>query len=351
MSVLRITAILALAVSSDVAAQTNPYKVLKLADGVHAVVRLIPPDGVADSNVLVVINEADVVVVDSNILPSSAREVVAEIKKLTPKPVRYLINTHWHSDHHYGNQVYREAYPGVEFIQHAATRDLIIKDDMPSLERNLTTEYPAIIARYQNALRTGRTSRGDSVTATMRADFQASLGVYELFLKDMKDTRPIPGTLIVSDSLVLHRGERSIVVKYLGRGNTAGDLVVHLPKERILATGDLVVHPVPYAFGSHLGDWPGTLRKLKTLDASTILPGHGDIQSNWNYVDQLIPLIESTWDQVKQAVATGADLDATRKAVNLDRFRGAFGGEALRASFDYTFVGAGIEAAFKELKK
>ena len=91
--------------------------------------------------------------------------------------------------------------------------------------------------------------------------------------------------MTVADSLVLHRGGRDIEVKFLGRGHTSGDLVVYLPKERIVATGDLVVHPIPFGGSSYLQEWAGTLRKLKLLDATTIVPGHGEILSDWSYVD------------------------------------------------------------------
>jgi cyclase len=348
----RCTFLLPLVASAAAGAQPSPYEVKQLAPGVHVVVRQVPPHGASDSNVLIVVNESDVIVVDANIFPSSARQVIAEIKKLTPKPVRYLINTHWHSDHHYGNQLYREAYPGVEIIAHPATRDLVVREDIPALKRNLETEYPAVIARIRTALATGKRSNGDSLTPESRKELTDALATYEFFLQDMRSTRPVPATMTVADSLVLHRGDRTVVVKYLGRGNTRGDLVVHLPKERIVATGDLVVHPIPFAFSSHLGDWPTTLRALERTGATTIVPGHGAIQTDWTYVDRLIALIESTWDQVRKAVASGADLEATRKAVDVEAFRGAFGGSAPngRRAFDELFVNPAVEAAYKELQ-
>jgi glyoxylase-like metal-dependent hydrolase (beta-lactamase superfamily II) len=302
--------------------------------------------------VLFIINDEDVVVVDANIYPSSARHVIAEIRKLTPKPVRYVINTHWHSDHHYGNAAYREAFPGVEFIQHPNTRADVIERDVPALVKNLETEYPTAIARFRKALETGKTSTGDSVTAQMRTSFTELLGIYELFMSDMKNTPIVPGTMTVTDSLVLQRGERTIVIKHFGRGNTAGDLVVYLPKERIVATGDLVVFPVPFAFYSHLKEWPGTLRALAQLDAATIMPGHGPIQTNFSYVNRLAALIESTWQQVVRAVSSGATLDEAQKQVNLDSFRDEFGGTnaGRRRMFDDFFMKPAIEAAFKELR-
>src|SRR5215208_46313 len=136
-----------LVAGSVAGAQPSPYEVTPLAPGVPVVLRHVPSNGASDSNVLIIINESDVIVVDADIFPSSARQAIAEIKKLTPNPVRYLINTHFHSDHHYGNQVYREAYPGVEIIAHPATRALIISEDIPALQRNLDTEYPAVVAK------------------------------------------------------------------------------------------------------------------------------------------------------------------------------------------------------------
>jgi cyclase len=142
------------------------------------------------------------------------------------------------------------------------------------------------------------------------------------------------------------------VIKYLGRGNTAGDLIVHLPKERVVATGDLVVSPQPFAFYSHLADWPKTLRALQSLDAAHVLPGHGEIQTDWKYVDQLIALIESTWEQTSSAVTRGLDLEATIKSVNLERFRVTFAGDdaARWRNFERLFLRPGVEAAYGEMK-
>jgi cyclase len=224
-------AVLVLLASVVAGAQPSPYQVTQLSPSVHAVLRQVPRGGVSDANVLIIINESDVIVVDANIFPSSARQVIAEIRKLTPKPVRYLVNSHWHSDHHYGNQAYRDAYPGVEIISHPATRERVISRDIPALATNLATEYPATIARIRTALETGRRSNGEPLTAEGRQALTLTLATYELFLRDMKRVPIVPATMTVADSLVLRRGERTVVVKHLGRGNTPGDLVVHLPKE------------------------------------------------------------------------------------------------------------------------
>lgn len=324
----------------------------ELAPGVFAILQRLP-FLISDSNVLLIINDDDVIVVDANIVPSSARLVIAELRKLTTKPVRYVINTHWHSDHHYGNAAYRDAFPGVEFIQHAETRKAIIERDMPALKANVDSAYPAAAANLRKALQDGKTATGVELTAPMRARFTDMAGIYDMFVADMKVTPMVPGTLLISDSLVLQRGNRTIVIKHLGLGNTRGDLVVYLPAERIVATGDLVVFPVPFAFYSYLNEWPRTLRNLMSLDAATIMPGHGPIMTNWNYVNQLIPLFESTWQQVSRAVASGVtNLDSVRTRVNLDQYRDQFGGTDARnrQQFDNFYMRPAVEAAFRELR-
>jgi glyoxylase-like metal-dependent hydrolase (beta-lactamase superfamily II) len=300
----------------------------------------------------VIINEHDVIVVDANITTSSSRLVIDEIKRLTPNPVRYVIATHAHSDHIYGNQAYREAWPGVDFIAHHTVRDDVINDDIPSFEKNLNTEYPAIIARVKTALATGRRSNGAVVTPQDHADLTRQLQLYEWFVREAGTFRPLPPTITVTDSLVIHRGDRTVVIRHLGRANTHGDLIIHLPGERIVATGDIVVSPTPFSFGSYLGDWVATLAALKRYDAAVILPGHGEPMRDWSYVDRLSTLFAGTLAQVRAAAAGGASLDSVRKVVTLDAFRAQWAGTdryKLRA-FDNLFRTPAVERAYLEAR-
>src|SRR5437868_6522498 len=101
------------------------FSVQKLAEGVYAVIREKPPGFMVDANNVFIINDEDVIVVDSNGAPAITKEVLAALRKLTNKPVKYVINTHWHDDHIRGNQVYRDAFPGVEFIGHQTMREYL----------------------------------------------------------------------------------------------------------------------------------------------------------------------------------------------------------------------------------
>lgn len=330
----------------------DPYSVERLAEDVYAVIRQVPTTAASDANVLIVVGDDGVLVVDSGIYPASAREVIGEIRGLTSKPVRWLVNTHFHSDHHYGNEEYVKAWPAVEIIAHPETRRLIVEEDIPSLVKNIATDYPAAIAQIRTRLDAGTAANGDTLTTERREALRRTIGMYEFFLADVKDMRQVPATRLVSDSLVLGSLRQPVVIKWIGRGNTPGDLIVHLPREGIVATGDLVVSPIPFAFGSFIADWPGTLRVLRATGATQVVPGHGLVMKDWRYVERLEALLAATWTQVERAVAAGADSTAVRRGMQLDSFREEFAGvgDAARSRFERLFVDPAVGAAFAELR-
>ena len=337
---------------AGLAAQTGPLRTVRLAEGVHAVLRHNDVADPSDANSTIIVNEHDVIVVDANIVASSSRRVIAEIRKLTDKPVRYVINTHAHSDHHYGNQAYREAWPGVEFIAHAATRDEILATDIPSFDRNRDVEYPKAMAAMRDMLARGTSSTGAPLTEAQMSSLRHSLVVHEWYLKESSTFRPLPPTLTFGDSLVLHRGDRTIVVRHLGRANTRGDVIVHLPRERILATGDIVVSPIPFAFGSFLGDWTAVLKQLQQYPTDVIVPGHGELQRDWTYVRRVDSLFTATLARVRTAAATGAPLDSVRARVTLEDFRARFAGTDPQQgkAFDM-LVFTAVGRAYEEVKR
>ena len=105
---------------------------------------------------------------------------------------------------------------------------------------------------------------------------------------------------------------------------------MRLPREGVVAAGDLVVYPVPLVGSdqSHVSDWGQTLEKLLALKASVILPGHGPLMRDDSYVRQVARLMDSVNQQTRAAVARGEALDAARKSVKLDEFRKLFAGES-----------------------
>lgn len=323
----------------------------QLADGVYAFVFDNPIEPAVDGTAVVIVNEDDVLVVDTQNTVWAARRVIAAIRELTPKPVRYVVNTHWHGDHHAGNVAYREAYPGVEFIAHRKTAIDMDSLSFPSVKR-FGERAQQLIADGEKRLREGKNAEGQPLSPEDRADELRRIDLIKWLLQANTGYQPVPPTILVDDELVLRRGRRTIVLKYLGRGNTRGDLVVWLPDERIVATGDLLVNPVPYSFGSFLGDWIRTLGAIRALEPRIIVPGHGAIQRDYAYLDQVVALLGSTLAQAKDAVAKGLDLEATRKAVNLDTLRVRFtnGARARENAFRAYFTTPAVQRAFLEAK-
>ncbi|HWC65085.1 MAG TPA: MBL fold metallo-hydrolase, partial [Thermoanaerobaculia bacterium] len=145
---------------------------------------------------------------------------------------------------------------------------------------------------------------------------------------------------------------RTIEIRHLGRGHTSGDLVVWLPKEGILAAGDLVGSPVPLVGSnqSHVGDWGATLAKLRALHPSMIVPGHGPVMHDDARAALMEDLFDSIKAQVGAAVAKGSDLQAVRKSVDLSEFRRKFAGDSkhLGFLFDRYVTGPAVESAYRD---
>ena len=98
-------------------------------------------------------------------------------------------------------------------------------------------------------------------------------------------------------------GRHEVQVKFLGRGNTAGDAVVYLPREKIVVAGDLVVYPIPYIYDGYPVEWIQTLQNLNQLDADTIVPGHGPVMHDKTYILLVRDLMKSAVDQMNAKLA------------------------------------------------
>ena len=330
----------------------DAFEVVALADGVHAVIRRDPFDDAANSNVLVIVNEHDVVVVDANLTDSSAEATIAAIRKLTPNPVRYVINTHGHDDHVLGNGTYAAAFPGVEFIAHPVTRAVMIDTVEPALVTNKVAyaeELKSLEARLEKGLRRD----GTPMSAADREQVTRVAAMYRGFLAEIPRIRfKAPSVLLENGTMTLWRGDREIRVMFLGRGNTAGDLVVHLPKEGIVATGDLLVHPIPFAFGSFISDWMATLSRIEALNPRVMMPGHGDVQRDTRYLTLVRDTLGAISTHMRDAVAKGLTLEQASATLDIRAYREQFtGGDTSReAGFDYVFVTPASERAYQEAK-
>lgn len=304
-----------------------------------------------EGNVIIIINEADVVVVDASGAPRSARTVIAGIRKLTGKPVRYLINTHGHGDHTVGNQEYLKAFPGIEIIAHEKTAEYIsgagynYVDEIARSTESRKKAGEAEIARLQAENKTGNEKIIENLAQYYRKDIDVRQAEY-------KKVKRTPPTLIVTKNIRLQRGKRIIDILHFGAGDTPGDLVVYLPQERLVCTGDMITEPVPFGFSRFPLEWRQTLEQVSRLEFDTLIPGHGELQTGKTYLQKVMNLLQSSQEQVRRAIDAGADLEAVKKQVDLTGFENDFGGgnPVYRYYFREYFSIPNVERTFNELK-
>jgi cyclase len=311
---------------------------ITIADGIY---QFVSPDidGIeVDGNSIAVVNEHDVLVFDTNVLPSSARIVLGELRKMTDKPVRYVVNSHWHPDHWDGNEVYAKEFPNLEIIASEDTRRLM-ENTMNVYIRTLEFETQGMNQEFENNLKTGKASDGTALPEKDRNEIEGTLRVEQKFMVEYKAMHPALPNLTFNNKLTLFDGNREFRVMHF-IGNTAGDTILYLPKEKVLLTGDLLVYPVPYMAGSHPSAWIESLKALCSLDANVIVPGHGKVQHDKNYLSLVTESLQSVVDQVHEALRLGMTLAETQKFVRLDAIRVKFTHDdpELNAEFQGNFL-------------
>lgn len=317
-----------------------------LGNGVYLHSQDDPLAGPVDGNSVVIIGENGVLVVDTHINPAAARAVIGKIRALTDVPVTHVLNTHWHDDHTNGNHAYRQAFPGVKIVAHEDTLEAL-RAEWEAMEDQRRSAYAKV---DPDALR----RKADELDASA-PDTAITYRIYSGYVAALRPELPTlvleyPDT-VFEDALILDLGNRSIELRWLGRGNTDGDIVVWLPDDRVLVTGDLLVAPIPFAFDSPMAAWGNTLRRLGEFGAETIIPGHGAPQYDDSHLALATKLIDVTMNRVRVAHERGAAFDDLPAAVNLDDFRGAFAGESRERqwAFQKYFVEPGLKSAWMAL--
>jgi cyclase len=145
-------------------------------------------------------------------------------------------------------------------------------------------------------------------------------------------------------------GRPRVDLLWFGHGNTRGDLVVHLPLRGIAATGDLVVAPVPFAFGSYPASWIDVLDSVVNLKPRVIVPGHGPVMRDLRYVRSVRDWLARINRETSAAVARGDSLGAALERVTLDDVRRQVAGDEKWMNFLFRrfFVRPAVRSAFEQ---
>jgi cyclase len=244
------------------AGQGASYRFQKQADGVYLAVPLSP--GPAAANIPLIVNEQDALLVGTHFSPETARALIEQVKTVTDKPVRFIVNTHYHAPL---ASAPREAYgAGIDVIGHELARRAILMD-------------PA-----------GRPRPAAGVA---------------------------PPTLGMTTRLALYRGDREIRILYIGRGHSDNDIVVLLPKERILCTGDLLTGVLPDMSDGNITEWVSTLEAMKVLDFDTVLPARGAPFKGKEKISAWQSYLRDVLAQATELLNNGTSVEETARRVDL----------------------------------
>jgi cyclase len=280
--------LLTLACASGLLSADDPPKmkfneVKQVAPGVYFRYSSIGPDGsnipFGGCNNVWVVFEDYVVVIDAN-FPDGAEEVVAAVKKTTDKPIRYVLDTHHHGDHAYGNAVFAKA--------------------------------GASIVAQTNCARWLRLSGAK--------EFEDA-GKGPMGRKDVRDSKLKVPNLVFDDKLVLDDGTQRVEFLFLGHAHTPGDAFAYLPKHKLLCTGDACVNGAYNYMGhSDLASWVRVMERAQQLDVKLVLPGHGPIASKELLEKQKRYFVDLR-AQVKEGIDAGKTFNDIRKGIDLPWYK------------------------------
>lgn len=314
------------ALCTPAAAQLAPYAARQVAPGVHLIAT--PPDylGAITGNITVIEQSRGVVVIDSGQTAADGRRVVGYVRSLGAKPVTALVYTHWHGDHPQGGSEIKRAWPSVRIIATARAAESLrgptlnyvgLKPD-PKFDalavKNITDLLEQVDAELQ---------KPDHDAAT-RARYERMKVEATARMADWPGTHVAPPTETFTNELLLDDPVHPVRLIHPGRANTDGDAIAWLPKERVVITGDVVVSPIPFGFGSFPTEWIAVLNRLRAMSFTVLVPGHGEPQRDTAYLDRLIATLTDIRDQVTELARAGRSLDEVKQAVNYDAQRTVF---------------------------
>ena len=242
------------------------FEIKKVADGVH--VAVAAPAYKVNSNTAIIESDDGVIIVDTHSKPSAARVIVERLRDLTPKPVRYVVNTHFHWDHWHGNEVYPAAYPDAEIVTNQITREAMRTKGLKRIQDHVR-QVPAEVAKLEAALA--------KATDADRPKIARDLALARSYLAEVSALEPALPTIAFENTMRLYRRDREIQLLHLGRAHTEGDVFVYLPKEKVVITGDAMIGWTPFMGDGYPEEWVGTLDRLAQLDFTHIIMGHGDV--------------------------------------------------------------------------
>ncbi|MET0535065.1 MAG: MBL fold metallo-hydrolase [Steroidobacter sp.] len=334
---------------SSLAHAVEEFSVAQLSDNVFAVVRNDAPGYAVESNSGFIDCGDRLVVVDTQSNEATTRRALAAIRERTDKPVRYVINTHWHDDHIVGNRIYREAFPAARFVAHERSLTYLPGEGKQSRDK-FHRGIPEVLAGMRRVLKAGKIGADRPLRDEQRASLESDIRLAEGYLTVPDDFVPVLADIPVSGKFSIHEASCWIDVLALGNAHTTGDLVVHIADARVVFVGDIIGLPVPLvgAEQSRVREWSGTLQRIRELGAKVIVPGHGPVMRDYAQLDRTSVLMTTIVERVDKARSRGETLELARGRIDLSDQRQQFAGDSqlLWLLFDAYVTGPSVTNAW-----
>src|SRR3984893_9263934 len=289
-------------------ASTNLFTIDKVTDGVYAA--LARPQIMTNCNAAIFESSRDLLVVDAHSKPSAAAALIAQIRKeVTTKPVRYLVNSHFHWDHTQGDAAYKAANPRLDIIASDVTKQLMTRLSRNRLKESLDG-VPAMIENIQ--------ARGAG--ATPEADRQfwreqiRQLQAYQAELKSYPLELP---TITFARSHVIADRAGDLHIEFHGRAHTAGGIVVFSPQKRGGSSGDPIIGSLPNLADVYPKPWPRTIDSVGQLPFDHIIAGHGPVQHDRARMGQFRNYIKQLTGRVEEGKRAGKPLAELQRTITM----------------------------------
>jgi len=287
-------------------ASATLFNIEKVADGVYAA--LAKPQIMTNCNAAIFVLSRDVLVVDAHSKPSAAAALLAQIKKeVTDKPVRYLVNSHFHWDHTQGDAAYKAANPKIEIIASETTKQLMTQIGRDRLKESLES-VPAMIDTLQ-----ARLARATSAEERQWANEQ--LRQLQAYQQEMKSYPLELPTVTFGKTHVIQDRSGDLHIDFHGRAHTAGDVQVFSPSKRAVAAGDTIIGFLPNINDGYPRAWPSTINSIAELKFDRLVGGHGPVQHDRTRMTQFRNYIEDLTARVERAKKAGTSLAEIQKTI------------------------------------
>jgi glyoxylase-like metal-dependent hydrolase (beta-lactamase superfamily II) len=273
-------------------------------------------------NVTVVEQSDGLVLVDAGGTPGAGRRVVELVRSNSSKPVKAIIVTHWHGDHHFGLSAVLKAWPQALVV---ATDNTRIHMNTRGLPTQAAPAYDETQERTFEKLRTEMeaSSTSPKIPEAEHKNYADAAREVKEYEKDFRGVSIRYATITFDHRITFPDELAPVEVMFLGKANTDGDAVVWLPKQKVIAAGDIVVSPVPFGGGSYPGEWAKVLASIHEFDYKVLIPGHGLPQTSKAYVEELISALQDVNSQVQAQIKQGVTIEQVQEKMDFTRQRNA----------------------------